>query len=188
MKLLGFESLKDLFVHDDDFKKAYDNYVVSANGCFFQHEGFLFKEKYLCVPKKHNQRTVSMDDPNLRTNSFQEEKYGTNWGDHKQSKEDIMLDLDDGLRLHVKPFEGPVMPLDERCLLEDSVEDPSKVKRVHKSDFNQDQSKSSIMESRSPKLRMSRPNQEHSDPIEASRPVEAVLAKLAFPAKADFSG
>ncbi|RDX68018.1 hypothetical protein CR513_53040, partial [Mucuna pruriens] len=33
-KLLSFESLKDLYVDDNDFKKAYDLCVVSANGGF----------------------------------------------------------------------------------------------------------------------------------------------------------
>ncbi|RDX96141.1 hypothetical protein CR513_21236, partial [Mucuna pruriens] len=31
-KLLGFESLKDMHVHDNDFRKAYGSYVVLANG------------------------------------------------------------------------------------------------------------------------------------------------------------
>ncbi|RDX88097.1 Retrovirus-related Pol polyprotein from transposon 17.6, partial [Mucuna pruriens] len=41
--IVGFESLEDLYANDDDFRKAYDSYVVLANGGFFQHEGFLFK-------------------------------------------------------------------------------------------------------------------------------------------------
>ncbi|RDX75896.1 Retrovirus-related Pol polyprotein from transposon gypsy, partial [Mucuna pruriens] len=48
---LSFESLKNLYVIDVDFNEAYDSYVVSTNGGFFWHEGFLFKEKHLCVPK-----------------------------------------------------------------------------------------------------------------------------------------
>ncbi|RDX91766.1 hypothetical protein CR513_26211, partial [Mucuna pruriens] len=47
-KLLGFESLKDLYVGDDDLKEAYESCANSANGGFFKHEGFLFKEKKLC--------------------------------------------------------------------------------------------------------------------------------------------
>ncbi|RDX84959.1 hypothetical protein CR513_33921, partial [Mucuna pruriens] len=49
-KLLGFESLKDLHVGDDDFKEVYEFCANLANGGFFRHEGFLFKEK---VKKKH---------------------------------------------------------------------------------------------------------------------------------------
>ncbi|RDX96092.1 Retrovirus-related Pol polyprotein from transposon 17.6, partial [Mucuna pruriens] len=48
-KLLGFESLKNLYVGDDDFKKAYESCANSANGGFFKHKRFLFKEKRLCV-------------------------------------------------------------------------------------------------------------------------------------------
>ncbi|RDY10494.1 Tf2-9, partial [Mucuna pruriens] len=50
-KLLGFECIKDLYVNNDDFKEAYDSCAILANGGFFKHEGFLFKEKRLCVPK-----------------------------------------------------------------------------------------------------------------------------------------
>ncbi|RDX71125.1 Retrovirus-related Pol polyprotein from transposon 17.6, partial [Mucuna pruriens] len=53
-KLLGFESLKDMYVGDDDFKEPYGLCVISANGGLFMHEGFLFKEKSLCVPRKEN--------------------------------------------------------------------------------------------------------------------------------------
>ncbi|RDY13741.1 hypothetical protein CR513_01297, partial [Mucuna pruriens] len=48
-KLMGFKSLKDLYMDDNDFK--YDHCVVLANGGFFRHEDFLFKEKKLYVPK-----------------------------------------------------------------------------------------------------------------------------------------
>ncbi|RDY02850.1 hypothetical protein CR513_13650, partial [Mucuna pruriens] len=50
-KLLGFESLKDMYMGDDDFKKAYELCANSANGGFYKHEGFLFREKKLCVPR-----------------------------------------------------------------------------------------------------------------------------------------
>ncbi|RDX76011.1 Retrovirus-related Pol polyprotein from transposon 17.6, partial [Mucuna pruriens] len=38
IKLLSFESHKNLYVNDDDFKKAYDNCTLSANRGFFEHE------------------------------------------------------------------------------------------------------------------------------------------------------
>ncbi|RDX83659.1 Retrovirus-related Pol polyprotein from transposon 17.6, partial [Mucuna pruriens] len=50
-KLLGFESFKDLYVGDDDFKEAYEFCTNSAKGGFFRHKGFLFMEKRLCVPR-----------------------------------------------------------------------------------------------------------------------------------------
>ncbi|RDY01311.1 hypothetical protein CR513_15399, partial [Mucuna pruriens] len=44
-KLLGFESLKDLYMDDNDFKKAYDHCVVSANG---EHEEGLMGHFDVC--------------------------------------------------------------------------------------------------------------------------------------------
>ncbi|RDX95484.1 Retrovirus-related Pol polyprotein from transposon 17.6, partial [Mucuna pruriens] len=52
-KLLGFESLKNLFMEDDDFKEAYEHCANSVNGGFFRNEKFLFKgeKKRLCVAR-----------------------------------------------------------------------------------------------------------------------------------------
>ncbi|RDX90644.1 Tf2-6, partial [Mucuna pruriens] len=50
-KLLGFETLMDLYLVDNDFKEACELCANSVNGGFFRHEGFLFKEKKLCVPR-----------------------------------------------------------------------------------------------------------------------------------------
>ncbi|RDX58045.1 hypothetical protein CR513_62668, partial [Mucuna pruriens] len=44
-KLLGFESLKDLYMADADFNDTYDRCVVSVNGGFFRHEGKVFVSK-----------------------------------------------------------------------------------------------------------------------------------------------
>ncbi|RDX78429.1 hypothetical protein CR513_41304, partial [Mucuna pruriens] len=41
IKLLGFESHKDLYVDDNGFKEAYDHCVVSANGVKQAQEGGL---------------------------------------------------------------------------------------------------------------------------------------------------
>ncbi|RDX81959.1 Retrovirus-related Pol polyprotein, partial [Mucuna pruriens] len=57
-KLRGFESLKDLYVTDVDFKEAYDSCAISANGGFFSQEGFLFKDKCLCMPKSFIQELL----------------------------------------------------------------------------------------------------------------------------------
>ncbi|RDX94820.1 hypothetical protein CR513_22758, partial [Mucuna pruriens] len=51
IKLLGFGSLKNLYVEDDDFKEAYELCANSSNGGFFRHQGFLFKEKTLCMTR-----------------------------------------------------------------------------------------------------------------------------------------
>ncbi|RDX63883.1 Tf2-6, partial [Mucuna pruriens] len=49
--LSRMHALLELYVNNNDFIEAYDSCSFSANGCFFRHEGFLFKEKCLCVPK-----------------------------------------------------------------------------------------------------------------------------------------
>ena len=51
-KLLGFEFIKELYQHDDDFSDIYascDNGVVSDD--FYLFDGFLFKRNRLCIPK-----------------------------------------------------------------------------------------------------------------------------------------
>ncbi|RDX89158.1 Retrovirus-related Pol polyprotein from transposon 17.6, partial [Mucuna pruriens] len=59
-KFFSLESLKDLYVNDDNFREAYDSYAISTNGGFFQHEGFLFKERLTFVcSKKLNLRIIS---------------------------------------------------------------------------------------------------------------------------------
>ncbi|RDX82483.1 hypothetical protein CR513_36722, partial [Mucuna pruriens] len=50
-KLLGFKSVEDLYVGDDDFKEVYELCANSDIEGLFRHEGFLFKEKRLCVPR-----------------------------------------------------------------------------------------------------------------------------------------
>ncbi|RDX93392.1 hypothetical protein CR513_24358, partial [Mucuna pruriens] len=48
---LGLKALRILYVKDDEFKEAFELYANSVNGGFFRHEGFLFKEKRLCVSR-----------------------------------------------------------------------------------------------------------------------------------------
>ena len=51
-KLLGFEFIKELYQHDDDFGDIYtscDNGAVSDD--FYLFDGFLFKRNRLCIPK-----------------------------------------------------------------------------------------------------------------------------------------
>ncbi|RDX79798.1 hypothetical protein CR513_39735, partial [Mucuna pruriens] len=51
LSFLFFESLKDLYLADNDFKEAYNICANLANGGFFKHEMFLSKEKRMCVLK-----------------------------------------------------------------------------------------------------------------------------------------
>ncbi|RDY09914.1 hypothetical protein CR513_05644, partial [Mucuna pruriens] len=48
-KLLGFECIKEFYTKDEDFKETYELCANSAKGGFFRHEGFLFKDRKLCV-------------------------------------------------------------------------------------------------------------------------------------------
>ncbi|XP_062087666.1 uncharacterized protein LOC133794454, partial [Humulus lupulus] len=49
-KLLGFEHIKELYSADHDFGEIYGVCEKSAEGKFYRHEGFLFREHRLCVP------------------------------------------------------------------------------------------------------------------------------------------
>jgi len=50
-KLLGFEFMKELYVDDADFCNVYAACEKSAFHKFYRHDGYLFKENKLCVPK-----------------------------------------------------------------------------------------------------------------------------------------
>ncbi|RDX80712.1 hypothetical protein CR513_38710, partial [Mucuna pruriens] len=50
-RLFSFEYIKDLYLVNDDFREAYDLCVNLVNESFYRHDGFLFKEKRLHVPK-----------------------------------------------------------------------------------------------------------------------------------------
>ncbi|KAF7839066.1 Transposon Ty3-G Gag-Pol polyprotein [Senna tora] len=49
-KLLGFEYLKELYAHDSDFADLYHACEHAAFNKFYRHDGFLFKNKQLCIP------------------------------------------------------------------------------------------------------------------------------------------
>ena len=50
-KILGFEQIKELYREDVDFGKIFQTCERSSFEKFFIHEGFLFKESKLCIPK-----------------------------------------------------------------------------------------------------------------------------------------
>ncbi|XP_057990624.1 uncharacterized protein LOC131173000 [Hevea brasiliensis] len=50
-KLLGFEYVKELYEHDDDFAAIFHACEKSVFQKYFRHDGYLFKENRLCVPK-----------------------------------------------------------------------------------------------------------------------------------------
>jgi len=47
--VLGFHSIKALYIKDEEFKKVVEN--SSLYDSFTLQEGFLFKGKKLCIPK-----------------------------------------------------------------------------------------------------------------------------------------
>ena len=51
VRLLGFEHIKDLYVNDPNFSNAFNACEKAAFGKFYRHDGFLFRENRLCVPK-----------------------------------------------------------------------------------------------------------------------------------------
>nr|KYP69096.1 Transposon Ty3-G Gag-Pol polyprotein [Cajanus cajan] len=49
-KLLGFESLKEMYASDETFGEIYAACEKLSQNGYFKHNGFLFKENKLCVP------------------------------------------------------------------------------------------------------------------------------------------
>ncbi|RDY02634.1 grrA, partial [Mucuna pruriens] len=50
-KLLGFEHIKELYLENEYFKETYELCANATNRSFYRHDGFLFKDKSLCVSK-----------------------------------------------------------------------------------------------------------------------------------------
>lgn len=50
-KLIGLECLKSMYENDETFGEIFKNCEKFSENGFFRHEGFLFKENKLCVPK-----------------------------------------------------------------------------------------------------------------------------------------
>ncbi|KAK1581185.1 hypothetical protein Q3G72_003854 [Acer saccharum] len=50
-RLLGFDYIKELYVEDSDFGNVFNACEKVAFGKFYRHDGFLFRETKLCVPK-----------------------------------------------------------------------------------------------------------------------------------------
>ncbi|KAL5820915.1 hypothetical protein ACOSQ3_022797 [Xanthoceras sorbifolium] len=50
-RLFGFNYIKELYVEDADFGNVFNACEKVAFGKFYRHDGFLFKETKLCVPK-----------------------------------------------------------------------------------------------------------------------------------------
>ncbi|KAI4320605.1 hypothetical protein MLD38_034066 [Melastoma candidum] len=50
-KFLGFEHIKELYLHDHDFKEVFSECKKGSFGKFYRHEGYLFRENKLCIPQ-----------------------------------------------------------------------------------------------------------------------------------------
>ncbi|KAL5739350.1 hypothetical protein ACOSQ2_028530 [Xanthoceras sorbifolium] len=50
-RLFGFDYIKELYVEDADFGNVFNACEKVAFGKFYRHDGFLFRETKLCVPK-----------------------------------------------------------------------------------------------------------------------------------------
>ncbi|RDY12847.1 hypothetical protein CR513_02274, partial [Mucuna pruriens] len=48
---LEFDASNELYVEDEDFKETYELCSNLGKGGFFRHEGFLFKDRRLCMPR-----------------------------------------------------------------------------------------------------------------------------------------
>ena len=49
--MLGFDYIKELYVEDSDFGNVFNACEKVAFSKFYRHDGFLFRETKLCVPK-----------------------------------------------------------------------------------------------------------------------------------------
>ncbi|XP_024014856.1 uncharacterized protein LOC112088827 [Eutrema salsugineum] len=50
-KIMGFEHLKERYEDDPDFSSIYQECQKGVHGLFYLHDGFLFREKRLCIPQ-----------------------------------------------------------------------------------------------------------------------------------------
>ncbi|CAM8911119.1 unnamed protein product [Rhodiola kirilowii] len=50
-KIMGFEHIKSSYGTDPDFQEIFKETSKAARGAFYQHNGFLFKDKMLCIPQ-----------------------------------------------------------------------------------------------------------------------------------------
>lgn len=51
MKVIGFETVKELYKDDPDFQKFWNATDSQSSQDYYRHEGFLFKGKTLCIPQ-----------------------------------------------------------------------------------------------------------------------------------------
>ncbi|XP_048228264.1 uncharacterized protein LOC125369537 [Ricinus communis] len=49
-KFLGVEHIKEIYEHDSNYGNVFNACEKGAFDMFYRHDGFLFKEKYLCIP------------------------------------------------------------------------------------------------------------------------------------------
>ena len=49
-KMLVFDHIKELYACDDDFSNLFKLCEKVAHNKYFRHDGYLFKDKRLCVP------------------------------------------------------------------------------------------------------------------------------------------
>lgn len=49
-KVLGFEFIIDLYEEDPDLSGSYKECGKGIHGLFYKNDGFLFREKRLCIP------------------------------------------------------------------------------------------------------------------------------------------
>lgn len=50
-KVMGFKHIKAIYEADPDFQEVYKETSKAAYGAYYQHDGYLFKDKRLCIPQ-----------------------------------------------------------------------------------------------------------------------------------------
>ena len=52
-KMLAFDHIKELYACDDDFSNLFKLCKKGVYNRYFRHDGYLFKDKRLCVPNSY---------------------------------------------------------------------------------------------------------------------------------------
>ncbi|KAL1194506.1 RNA-directed DNA polymerase-like protein [Cardamine amara subsp. amara] len=61
-KVMGFEHIKGLYETDLDFQEVYKETNKAAVGTFYQQDGFLFRDKRLCIPQGSMRELLIRED------------------------------------------------------------------------------------------------------------------------------
>ena len=123
---MGFEQLKMSYETDPDFSELYSNTAKGAMGPFYQQDGFLFKEKRLCIPHgSMRDRSKVVHDLSPRDKEILNPKEEEPSSQGKSSKSED-LKYQTCYRCHKKGHYAIVCPT-KKALIETSLEEKTEL-------------------------------------------------------------